>query len=168
MEEYFLKDREENIIGSSFKKGENITGIIFNPIDYVLDGLKFINNEKIENVTTGTDSFKNKVMKDKIQKYCDASTMKIVKDSPPNNFEELFTTIKSLDVLCELSLSEEDVVYIGKVTAVYEDAIDIDFFDTECELMDHAYVEYGDITTVAIFSDYLDTLSTVIKSTKMD
>ncbi|WP_336686328.1 hypothetical protein [Chryseobacterium bernardetii] len=166
MEEYFLKNRKENIIGNSFKEGKNITGIIFNPVDYVLDGIKFINTEKIEKITVETNNFKDKVMVEKFQMYFEELPKKIFKDSKISNFEELFTIIQSLDLLCELSLSEEDVVYIGKIIDVYEDSIDIDFFDTECKLMDQAYVEYEDITTVTIFSDYLNTLSEVMKSTK--
>ncbi|RTZ50084.1 hypothetical protein EJ377_08520 [Chryseobacterium arthrosphaerae] len=167
MEEYFLKNRNESIIGSSFNKGKAITGIIFNPVDYVLDGLKFINNTKIENVTIETNDFKSKVMKGKIQSYFDGSK-DIITGRVPDNFEELFKIIKSSDLLCELSLSEEEVVYIGKVIEVYEDSIDIDFLDTECKLMDHAYVEYEDITTVAIFSDYLNTLSTVTENREIN
>ncbi|CAA7386637.1 hypothetical protein [Chryseobacterium fistulae] len=165
MEEYFLKNRKENIIGNRFKEGEIITGIIFNPVDYVLDGIKFINTEKIENVAIKTNNFKDKVMMKKIQIYFDEPIKKIIRDSKTNSFEELFTVIESLDLLCELSLSEEDVVYIGKIIDVYEDSIDVDFFDTECNLMDNAYVEYENITTVTIFSDYLDSLSEVMKST---
>lgn len=166
MEEYFLKNRKENIIGNSFKEGKNITGIIFNPVDFVLDGMKFINTEKIENITVETNNFKDKVMVEKLQMYFEEQPKKIFKDSKISNFEELFTIIQSLDLLCELSLSEEDVVYIGKIIEVYEDSIDIDFIDTECKLMDQAYVEYEDITTVTVFSDYLNTLSEVMKSTK--
>lgn len=163
MEEYFLKNRKENIIGSSFNVGKNITGVIFNPVDYVLDGIKFINTEKIENITVETNNFKDKVMMEKVQIYFEEQTKKIFNDSKISNFEELFTVIQSLDLLCELSLSEEDVVYIGKIIEVYEDSIDIDFFDTECKLMDQAYVEYEDITTVTIFSDYLNSLSEVMR-----
>jgi len=103
---------------------------------------------------------------EKFQMYFEELPKKIFKDNKISNFEELFTIIQSLDLLCELSLSEEDVVYIGKIIDVYEDSIDIDFFDTECKLMDQAYVEYEDITTVTVFSDYLNTLSEVMKSTK--
>lgn len=167
MEQYFFKNRDESLNGICFKKEQIITGIIFNPVDYVLDGLKFINSARIESMIVEDDNFKEKVLKQKAQKYFDESSKKIFKNHPIHNFQELFRMIHSLELLCEMSLSEEDVIYIGKVVEVYDDSIDIDFFDTECKLLDNAYVEYEDITCVTIFSDYVDTLCEVIKNPEM-
>ncbi|WP_284462627.1 hypothetical protein [Chryseobacterium sp.] len=163
MEQYFLENRELSINGICFKKEKFLTGIIFNPVDYVIDGMKFINSGKIKNVVAETDEFKDKIMTKKFQKYFDDANKKILKTTEIKDFQSLFNAINSMDILCELSLNKEDVVYIGKVINVYDDSIDIDFFNTECKLIDNAFVEFEDITTVSIFSDYLDTLSEVMK-----
>jgi hypothetical protein len=163
MEQYFLENRKLSINGICFKEEKALTGIIFNPVDYVIDGMKFINSGKIKNVVVETDEFKDKIMTKKFQKYFDDANKKILKTTEIQDFQSLFTLINSMNVLCELSLSKEDVVYVGKVINVYDDSIDIDFFNTECKLIDNAFVEFEDITTVSIFSDYLDTLSEVMK-----
>lgn len=163
MEQYFLENRELSINGICFKKEKVLTGIMFNPVDYVIDGMKFINSGKIKNVVTETDEFKDKIMTKKFQKCFDDTNKKILKNTEIQDFQSLFNVINSMDILCELSLSKEDVVYVGKVINVYDDSIDIDFFNTECKLIDNAFVEFEDITTVSIFSDYLDTLSEVMK-----
>lgn len=163
MEQYFFKNRKLSINGICFKEEKALIGIIFNPVDYVIDGMKFINSGKIKKVVVETDEFKNKIMTKKFQKYFDDANKKTFRTTVIQNFQSLFTLINSMDVLCELSLSKEDVVYIGKVINVYDDSIDIDFLNTECKLIDNAFVEFKDITTVSVFSDYLDTLSEVMK-----
>jgi hypothetical protein len=163
MEQYFLENIELSINGICFKEEKILTGIIFNPVDYVIDGMKFINSRKIKNVVAETDEFKDKIMTKKFQKYFDDANKKNLKTTEIQDFQSLFNVINSMDILCELSLSKEDVVYVGKVINVYDDSIDVDFFNTECKLIDNAFVEFEDITTVSIFSDYLDTLSEVMK-----
>lgn len=163
MQKYFCENRKEIIDGISFKEEKEIIGIVFNPVDYVLDGLRFLNTEKINNIEIEDDDFKNEVMKRKSEKYLDEPQNRVFKDPSLHSFRDLFQLIYSLDLLCELSLSAEEVVYIGKVINVNEDSIDIDFFDTKCNLMDNAYVEYADMTHVTVFSDYVNTLSDFIK-----
>lgn len=164
MEQYFLKNRRTIINGINFKEEKDIiTAVLFNPVDYVIDGMKFINSTKIQNIVSDTDEFKNQIMNKKTERYFDDINKKDIKNSKLQNFQDLFAFVKSKDILCELSLSKEDVSYIGKVINIYEDSIDIDFFSTKCKLVDNAYVEFEDITTVTIFSDYLDTLSEIIR-----
>lgn len=164
MEQYFLENRKLSISGIRFTKEKDIiTAVLFNPVDYVIDGIKFINSKKIKDIVVETDEFKDEIMSKKFQKYFYDSNKTVFKSFEILNFQNLFNLIKSMDLLCELSLSKENVVYIGKVINVYDDSIDIDFFSTECKLIDNAFVEFEDITSVSILSDYLDTLSEVMK-----
>ena len=161
MEEFFFKNRKQSIHGVCFQKNDKMTNIIYIPVDYVIDGMKFINSDRIENVTGEKKEFKIKVIKFKSKNYFDDLSKTAFRDC--ENFQKLFTVIQSMDLLCELSLSKEDVVYIGKVINVYDDSINIDFYDTECKLYDNACVMYDDITSISVFTDYLDTLSEVMK-----
>ncbi|MGE8431450.1 hypothetical protein [Chryseobacterium joostei] len=159
-----IKNFSDCILGIKLYDNENLLVTILNPVDYVLDGIRFTNFKKIENITNESDSFKNKVMKLKFQRYLDSLNLNMFKDFKISNFQNLFTIIKQESLLCEFSFNKEDVVYIGNIINVYDSSIDVNFYDDECQLDESDNIDFENITSVTIFSDYLNSLSEFMKS----
>jgi hypothetical protein len=159
-----IKNFSDCILGVKLYDNENLLITALNPVDYVLDGIRFINLKKIENITDESDSFKNKVMKLKFQRYLDSLNLSMFKNFEIKNFQNLFTIIKQEDLLCEFSFNKEDVVYIGNIIYVYENSIDVNFYDDECQLDESDNIDFENITSITLFSDYLNSLSEFMKN----
>lgn len=162
-----IQNFSDYILGVKLYDNENLLIIASNSVDYVLDGVKFINQKKIESITDESDSFKNKVMKLKFQKYLDFLNLKKFKNFEINNFQSLFTTIKEEGLLCEFSFNKEDVVYIGNILNVYENSVDVNFYDEECQFDESDNIDFENITSITLFSDYLNSLSEFMKSNSL-
>lgn len=133
-------------------------GMISNPIDYLLDGYTFINKNKVKSVEIINDSTQQRIMSKKSKTWSNNySNLNNVCD-----FQELFEQLKKGETFCELYLSKEDRVYIGKIVDVRADSIDVDFYTTDFKLLDEAVVEFKDIKLVTIYSDYSTTFENVI------
>ena len=155
-----LSNRRRLITGIIISKNKNITCIIRNPVDYLVDGLTFINNHKIENIFLNKIILKEEIINSKfiIQADKDERFLNYKFD----NFKDFFNQLKKINAFCELSLKKENVIYIGKVINVNDKSVDVDFYDVNFKLMDNAYIEFEDITLVNIFTDYADTFGNVV------
>lgn len=134
-----------------------LIGMIYNPVDYVIDGYTFINRTKIKSVKSIDDSMRQRIMNSKAQTW--SNKFDLVHAS---NFSELFDELKKRGIFCEVYLSKEDLVYIGKTMDVKTDSIDIDFYTTDFKLLDTAFVKFKDIKLVTIYSDYSTTFEDVV------
>lgn len=134
-----------------------LVGMINNPIDYVLDGYTFINRSKIKSVELISDPVHQRIMNSKAQIWSDNFNLIHVFD-----FQELFEQLKKRGTFCELYLSKESIVYIGRTIDVRADSIDIDFYTTDFKRLDKAFVKFKDVKLVTIYSDYSTTFEHVM------
>lgn len=159
---YSLLNRKKKIKSILLFENENIIGLINNPVDYVIDGILFINRKKIKLIKSERDALREKVILTKYENYIKSDTRYVIPDFV--NFKDLFLYIKQKNIFCELSLTKEDIVYIGNIVDVNNECIDIDFYDSKFKLLDKAYVYFEDITTVTILSDYINTVELFSKN----
>ncbi len=162
-----VKNFSDRILGSKLYDNENLLTIVVNPVDYVLDGVKFINQKRIESITDESNGFKNMVMELKFQRYLDSLNLKRFKSFEINNFQSLFTTIKEESLLCEFSFNKEDVVYIGNIINVHANSIDVNFYDEKCRFVESDNIDFESMTSITVLSDYLNSLSEFMKSNSL-
>lgn len=158
-----IKNFSDYILGVKLYDNGNLVITASNPVDYVLDGVKFINRKRIESITDESDSFKSRIMELKFQRYLDSLNLKRFKGFEINNFQSLSTTIKEESLLCEFSFNKEDVVYIGNIINVHASSIDVNFYDEKCRFVENDSIDYESMTSITILSDYLNSLSDFMK-----
>lgn len=151
MIKYKLTKRKKRIKGIVLNTSRELTVLINNPVDYQIDGLLIINNSKIVKESLVLDEFKDYIITNKFKSICIRNNYQKIEYK---SFKDLFHYLKINEIFCELSLSKEDSIYIGRVIDVKHDSIDIDFYKTDFNLLDKAYVLFDDITTIKIFNDY--------------
>lgn len=134
-------------------KSDDIHCIINNPVDYVIDGITFINAKKIKKISKSNNILKEKIMNYKFDKFNQHEHINF------QTFKELFQYLKVQTLFCALSLTKENVIYIGKIINIYDISIDIDFYDVKFQLLDKAFVKFQDIKMVTILSDYVNTFT---------
>jgi hypothetical protein len=159
---FSLKKRKNKIKGSLLFRSDKVTSIFNLPVDFLIDGVTFINNEKIHEALPFNDQLFESVINNKLTSI-KALYNKFTKGTEFNDYKALFQYLKKNNTFCELSLSKEDVIYIGEIINVHENSVDIDFYSTKFELQDNAYVEFDDIFSVTILSDYVKTIQSEIK-----
>lgn len=103
----------------------------------------------------------------KFQKYLDSLNVRIFKNFEIKNFQTLFPIIKVEELLCEFSFKKEDVVYTGNILNVYENFVDVNFYDEECQFDESDNIDFENITSITLFSDYLSSLSEFMKSNSL-
>ena len=165
---FLLSNWRKLINGITISQNENIICIIKNPVDYVIDGLTFINTQKIKEIILSENIFQEEIINSKFISNCENDKRYI--NFKFKNFKDLFIYLKKTSSFCELSLRKANVIYIGKIINVNEESIDIDFYDVNFKLMDNAYIEYKDISLVNIFTDYAGTIENIVlkgKKTKV-
>lgn len=151
MNKYKLINRKNKIKGIVLNVSEELTTLINNPVDYLIDGLVIINNSKILKESIIIDEEKDFIIN---QKFKSMSIKDNYQKLKFESFNDFFLSIKKENIFCEFSLSKENSIYIGEIIDIREDSIDVDFYTTNFLLLDKAYVEYKDITTVKVFTDY--------------
>ncbi|SHL76781.1 hypothetical protein SAMN05443634_1241 [Chishuiella changwenlii] len=151
MIKYKLTKRKNKIKGVVLNTSKELTVLINNPVDYQIDGLLIINNSKIEKESLVLDELKDYIITDKFKSICIKNNYQKIEYK---NFQDLFYYLKINEIFCELSLTKEDSIYIGRVIDIKHNSIDIDFYTTDFNLLDKAYVLFDDITTIKIFTDY--------------
>lgn len=151
MEEYKLINRKKNIKGVVLNRSKELTLLINNPVDYLIDGLVIINNSKILKENFILNEEKDFIIN---QKFKSMNIENDYKKLKYGNFKDFFSSVKIDNIFCEFSLSKENSIYIGKIIDIKEDSIDVDFYSTNFHLLDKAYVKFEDITTIKVFTDY--------------
>lgn len=151
MNKYKLINRKNKVKGIVLEKSKELTLLINNPVDYIIDGLLIINNSKIQKNSFITNENKDYII---TQKFKDMNLESDYRDLKYENFKDFFYSLKTYNIFCEISLSKENVIYIGKIIDVKEDSIDVDFYATNFYLLEKAYIKFEDITTIKIFTDY--------------
>lgn len=156
---FSLTNRSKSIYGLVLYRNDNFTTIINNPVDYVIDGVRYINNQKLKSIVLEKQLSKDKIMNSKLIIFLENDKRYL--NIEFSNFKDLFDYLKEKNIFCELSLSKENTVFIGKTINAQQDSIDIDFYDKNFRLVDNAFVKFEDITSVTILSDYADTIANV-------
>lgn len=153
-----IEGYKEPIAGIFCNKGKDWIQILYNPVDYVIDGIKFI---KIDLATplekTTNDKFVEKVLKAK----------KLLSDININlSNEGLLSWLITNKRLIEYQTKYENSIEVGFVIDFKENKSIFKNIGTKGQLLDTIQVDFKTIKTITINSDYLYSLSTYIKSKK--
>lgn len=151
MNKYKLINRKNKVKGIVLKSSEELTLLINNPVDYLIDGLLIINNSKIVKESLIKNEDKDHII---THKFKDTGLGNDYQNLKYENFKDFFSSVKTYNLFCEFSLSKENVIYIGKIIDVKEDLINVDLYATNFHLLDKAYIKFKDITTIKVFTDY--------------
>ncbi|WP_417266643.1 hypothetical protein [Brumimicrobium sp.] len=158
----YMKGWKNPVTGFFLEKKTVFSLSIYNPVDYVLDGVMFMNNSFVLSAEMNLSELSSNVMSEKINRYVNQEKIKTILET--SNFKELFSYLLKKDDFCEIALSQEDTVYIGRVRKVRNSSIDIDFYNTDFTLLDEAIIEFDDIRIVSVYTDYSETFCEFIKS----
>ena len=158
---YSISGWKKNIKGVQLSENEELICFLKNPVDFVLDGLVFLNRKMLSAAHLEPNELLQQVFKFKVENLLKKNGYGQLgfKD-----YKDLFSYLKKNKVFCELALSKENIIYIGEIIEVHQESIDVDFFDTNFMLLDNAYIKYDDIKSITIFSDYVDTYGKYILS----
>lgn len=159
---FSIKNWKNNNNGLVVFEESAIIGLINNPVDYVLDGFVFLNRKKMKSMTIVDNELKQRIITSKAQSWL--GNFPKLGNTIFQNYQEVFEYLKTEDIFCELSLSKENAVYLGRIIEVHKDSIDIDFYSTDFNLLDSAFVKFNDIRLVTIHSDYSTTFENEIKN----
>ncbi|RKS98126.1 hypothetical protein [Chryseobacterium defluvii] len=142
------------ISGVKLYENDDLLIIIQNPVDYVLDGVCFINKKYIQNMKLDEDHMMKKILEHKISKY------------NINNYYRNFKNIKdTIDYfkdnqskLIELTLDSPTYSIIGKIQNVNIKSFKLNMLSVKAQYLNEEKFEYDKIRILTIDSDYLNSL----------
>ncbi len=154
--EFKIKRFKELITGILLGCGTRWSLVRLNVIDYVLDGLLFINKKYVvcENeIKEDTIHHKILTIKNGVEDMQPLDNPNILDDD-----NLLYTYLKGKELLVAVCLHCEDVVYVGKIKDVGQTYFVLDTYDTELRKSGMMKIEFTKVRYVQIHTDYLDSL----------
>ncbi|PWN59237.1 hypothetical protein [Chryseobacterium viscerum] len=142
----------EIIKGVKLYENEKLLIILSNPVDYMLDGIFFINKKYIKNIEKTKDLlslviFKHKINVDSFIGY--------------KSFDTIYDTIKyhyNQSKLVELTLESSSYSIIGNIQHINEKSFFLNMLSVKAEYLQEEKFEYDKIRIVTVNSDYLNSL----------
>jgi len=142
-------------------ENENILITLLNPVDYVLDGLCFINKKYVKHIDhEKDDELKSKIFTHKIRSF------------NINSHYKSFETIKDITTyflensskLIELGLESSDYSIIGNIQKNNEKFFIVNMLSVKGKYLNEEKVEYDKVRLLTIDSDYLSSLEYYLKA----
>ena len=135
-----------------------------NVVDYVLDGIRFINRKYIsykKKIEVDDDEMKVKIIP---LKYKDALKDKeLVAKLDLNSYHGFFSMLKPMGYMTEIGLDKEDSMYVGTIAKINEKSVTFDTIGTLTEDTGMMNIPFDRIRYIGIETDYLKSLSLYIK-----
>lgn len=152
---YKMKNWERPVNGLQLKDGKSWTLLNLNPVDYLMDGMTLIDKKQIEVINT--DSFIENVLQIKIQtKLINSLKLQL------GSIRDILHSLCGKETLVQFKLEEENSAYIGEIVKVKKSSVKIKVISPEIVWDGFMCIEYLDIWTISILSDYLLTLENII------
>lgn len=155
--EFKLKKSNEIIRGILINYSEFWTIIINNPVDYVLDGIKIINNEEISKFKINSDKLASEIFRKKI------SSFKKLESIPINNSYELCKYLKMKKEIFSIENSNANVFLIGKISTLKENEMSFRILDSRGKWRREKRFSLNEIDIIEFNTDYINSLALVAK-----
>lgn len=153
------------INGIKLYETDNLLIVLLNPVDYILDGISFINKHYIKRVNLEEkDEVKIKILKHKLNL------------SEYNDDYKSFDTIrdvvlylqKNKSKLVEIGLESSSYSIIGNVSTLKEKYFTVKMLSTKAQYLKEENFEDRKIRMLTIDSDYLKSLEYYIEKDQVD
>ncbi len=151
----------EKINGIKLYETENLLVVLLNSVDFVLDGICFINKKYVKQINIEkSDELKIKILEHKINsfhidsKYKSFETIKDVTDH----------FLKNSNKLIEVTLESPDYSIIGNIENSKEKYFIINMLSVKGKYLSGEKIEYDKTRILTVDSDYLNSLEYYINS----
>ena len=133
-----------------------------NVVDYVLDGIKFINKNYIRHQKTiEYDTMKSQVIN---LKYITAhKDQEYIKGFNLDDFYEFFCNIMASGKLVEIGLEKSDSIFVGTIHKVHEKSFIVQTIGSNTEDCGKMRIPFFRVRYVGLDTDYLKSLELYLK-----
>ena len=145
------------ISGVYLYENEEFVVMLNNPIDYVIDGIYFINKNYIKNIEIDQDQdqdqdiISNKILLHKASLY-NTDNMNF------SNFKKILQHLLNKQQLIEFYLDKQSYTLIGRIISIDNKDIKVNLVDTQSSFLKKEKISYNKIRVLAINTDYVDAL----------
>ncbi len=152
-----ISNYDNLIVGLIIDIGQNWIAIKYIPVDYVVDGLMFINRKQIVESHRGRhEMFVEKVL-----------SAKGIEANYPVKFdlnESFFQSLRenAADSLIQISCKDETKTFIGRMVSYDKNGINLSLIDEHALWVEESYYKYSEIKVIQIANDYLFSMQSII------
>lgn len=139
------------ISGVYLYENEEFVVMLNNPVDYVIDGIYFINKNYIKNIEIDQDIISNKILLHKASLY-NTDNMNF------SNFKKILQHLLNKQQLIEFYLDKQSYTLIGRIISIDNKVIKVNLVDTQSSFLKKEKISYNKIRVLAINTDYVDAL----------
>ena len=139
------------ISGVYLYENEEFVVMLNNPVDYVIDGIYFINKNYIKNIETDQDIISNKILLHKASLY-NTDNMNF------SNLKKILQYLLNKQQLIEFYLDKQSYTLIGRIISIDNEVIKVNLVDTQSSFLKKEKISYNKIRVLAINTDYVDAL----------
>ena len=139
------------ISGVYLYENEEFVVMLNNPVDYVIDGIYFINKNYIKNIEIDQDIISNKILLHKASLY-NTDNMNF------SNFKKILQYLLNKQQLIEFYLDKQSYTLIGRIISIDNKVIKVNLVDTQSSFLKKEKISYNKIRILAINTDYVDAL----------
>ena len=139
------------ISGVYLYENEEFVIMLNNPVDYVIDGIYFINKNYIKNIETDQDIISNKILLHKASLY-NTDNMNF------SNLKKILQYLLNKQQLIEFYLDKQSYTLIGRIISIDNKVIKVNLVDTQSSFLKKEKISYNKIRILAINTDYVDAL----------
>lgn len=132
-------------------ENEEFVVMLNNPVDYVIDGIYFINKNYIKNIEIDQDIISNKILLHKASLY-NTDNMNF------SNFKKILQYLLNKQQLIEFYLDKQSYTLIGRIISIDNKVIKVNLVDTQSSFLKKEKISYNKIRVLAINTDYVDAL----------
>ncbi|WP_152287856.1 hypothetical protein [Flavicella marina] len=152
-----IEDWDEEITGVFVAEGKLWILLLDNQNDFVVDGLRFIQKSKIDEVLhEESEAFKEKIFALKYPKF----TFQLNYDL--DDTQKLLRNIVSTRVLIHFDTDDEEEIIVGKIEKVFDDSFQIKTMNSTGEWAENFNCEFSEVTSIALDNDYLKSLTLLL------
>ena len=139
------------ISGVYLYENEEFVVMLNNPVDYVIDGIYFINKNYIKNIEIHQDIISNKILLHKASLY-NTDNMNF------SNLKKILQHLLNKQQLIEFYLDKQSYTLIGRIISIDNKVIKVNLVDTQSSFLKKEKISYNKIRVLAINTDYVDAL----------
>lgn len=148
-----MNDWDEDITGVFVAEGESWILLNDNQNDFLLDGLRFVHKNNIDEILREEDEqFKEKVFK---LKY---PNLRLDSSFDLDHTATLLQEIKSKDLLFHFDGADEEEMIVGKIESISMNSFKVKTVDSYGNWSDSCVCTFEELSSIAIENDYLKSL----------
>jgi len=153
----FMNDWDEEITGVFVDEGKYWILLQDNQNDFLLDGLRFLNKQNIDEILREEDEqFKEKIFKLKYPREVGNWGYDL------ENTISLLEQIKTENKLFHFDTDDEEEIFVGRIVEVFEKSFKLQTLTSKGCWGDFFTSEFSEISSIAINNDYLNSLNLLL------